>query len=117
MDSAWWYLFKCGSGTCLPENTQFSVRSTKKIKAANCPVCGRECESPIGWVADVDGGGGPDEPVVAYIRGTITKIRNDVHNFRKDTIAASRVIAGRLEALYGLAKDKWAETSAPPNGE
>ena len=114
----WWYLFRCGSAECLSKDITFSVRTPNQIKSAACPICLRVCDNPFKWVADVDGGGGPDEPVVAYVRNTITKVRNDIHHSRKDIIDLSKKAAVKLEALYSLAKQKWDEAAqAENNGE
>lgn len=104
-----WYMFNCSSSPCLAEDVSFAVRSAKQLKATKCPVCSTECRGPIAWVADVDGGGGPDEPIVAYVRGSVAKIRNELFHIRKDAYAASQVVANRLEQLHGFLKTKWTE--------
>ena len=104
-----WYMFVCKSSPCLVAETSFAVRSSKQLKSTICPVCSSECRSPIAWVADVDGGGGPDEPIVAYVRGTMAKIRNELHFLRKDAYAATQTATNRLEQIHGFLKSKWKE--------
>ncbi len=99
-----WYLYNCDGIQCCKKGSAFAIRSTENIKEVHCPVCGATCKNSIAWVADMDGGGGPNEPILPYVRSVAARVRNDFFKLREETYVASQKIENRLEQIYSFIK-------------